>query len=78
MFNMLGNFSGFCCHLLTFLNSTFSKNSFCNTFRVSNSLDPDQDRFFVGPDLGTNCLQRFTADDKCHPSQERVTKEILE
>ena len=33
-----------------------SINSFRNTFRVSNCLDPDQDRCFVGPDLGTNCL----------------------
>ena len=32
--------------------------------RVSNSLDPDQDRHYVGPDLGPNCLQRLSADDK--------------
>ena len=25
--------------------------------RVSNCLDPDQDRHFVGPDLSPNCLQ---------------------
>ena len=30
-----------------------------NTIRVSNSLDPDQARHFVGSDLGLNCLQRF-------------------
>ena len=35
-----------------------------NTIRVSNSLDPDQDLHFVGPDLGPNCLQRLSADDK--------------
>ena len=29
--------------------------------RVANSLDPDQDRHFVGPDLGPNCLQRLSA-----------------
>ena len=29
---------------------------FRNTIRVSNSLDPDQDRHSVGPDLGPNCL----------------------
>ena len=29
-----------------------------------NSLDPDQDRHSVDPDLGTNCLQRLSADDK--------------
>ena len=46
-------------HLL----STFSKNSFRNTIRVSNSLDPDQARRFVRPDLGPNCLQRLSADD---------------
>ena len=31
--------------------------------RVSNSLDTDQAWHFVGPDLGPNCLQRFSADD---------------
>ena len=28
---------------------------------MSNDLDPDQDRRFVGPDLGPNCLQRVSA-----------------
>ena len=27
---------------------------------MSNSLDPDQDRRFVGPDLGPNFLQRLS------------------
>ena len=31
--------------------------------RVSNSLDPDQARHFVVPDLGPNCFQRLSADD---------------
>ena len=31
---------------------------------MSNSLDPDQDRPSVGPDLGPKCLQRLSADDK--------------
>ena len=35
---------------------------FFNTIRVSKSLDPDQARHFVGPDLGPNCLQRLSAD----------------
>ena len=26
---------------------------------MSNGLDPDKDRQYVGPDLGSNCLQRF-------------------
>ena len=46
-----------------FSKSTFSKNSFRDTIRVANSLDPDQARHFVGPDLGPNCLQRLSADD---------------
>ena len=33
-------------------NLTFSKNSFRNTVRVSNSLDPYQAQHVVGPDLG--------------------------
>ena len=32
--------------------------------RVSNSLDTDQARHFVGSDLGPNCLQKLSADDK--------------
>ena len=31
---------------------------------MSNSLDPDQAQHSVGPDLGSNCLQRSAADDK--------------
>ena len=30
---------------------------------MSNSLDPDRAGYFVGPDLGPNCLQRLTTDD---------------
>ena len=33
---------------------------------MSSSLDPDQDRNLVGPDLGPNCLQSLSADDKRH------------
>ena len=43
---------------------TFSKKSFRSTIRESNSLDLDQDQHNVGPDLGPNCLQRFSAGDK--------------
>ena len=38
--------------------------SFKNTIRVANGLDPDQDQQSVGPDLGPNCLQMLSADDK--------------
>ena len=40
---------------------------FFNTIRVSNSLDSDQARHFVGPDLGPDCLQRLSADNKSGP-----------
>ena len=30
---------------------------------MSNSLDPDQARLFVGPDLGPNSLQMISADN---------------
>ena len=43
--------------------STFLKKSFRNSIKVSNSLDPDQARPFVGPDLGPNCMRRLFADD---------------
>ena len=38
---------------------------------MSNSLDPDQARHFVGPDLDPNCLRRLSADDT---SRQRVLK----
>ena len=41
----------------------FFKISFRNTLRVSNSLDPDQARHFVGTGLDPNCLQKLSADD---------------
>ena len=37
------------------------------TIRVSNSLDPDQARHYVGPDLDPNCLQRLSADNESRP-----------
>ena len=40
------------------------QHSFRNTIRVSNSLDPDQDRHSVGPDLGPNCLQMLPTDNE--------------
>ena len=36
---------------------------------MSNSLDPDQARHFVGPDLGLNCLRMFSTD---YTSRHRV------
>ena len=69
---MLGNFSRFCCRLLRFflLSSVelFKKNNYFQKeiqdhYQCQNSLDPDQDGSFIGPDLGPNCLQRLSADD---------------
>ena len=44
---------------------------------MSNSLDPDQDRQNVGPDLGPNCLQRLSADEKVAASKERVDNKTI-
>ena len=55
----MGNFT---LHADFFQNQLFTKNSFRNTIRIPNSLDPDQARHFVGPGLGPNCLERSSAD----------------
>ena len=47
----------FCCQLL--ISSKLTLKKIRNTIRVSNGLDPDQDKHSVGPDLGPNCLQRL-------------------
>ena len=50
------------CRLLFFFYYSF-KNIHRNTIGVSSSLDPDQVRQYIGPDLGPNCLQKTSADD---------------
>ena len=50
------------CWLFSKLTFFFQKISFRNTIRVSNRLDPDQDRHYIGPDLDPYCLQRLSAD----------------
>ena len=57
--------------LLILSKSAFSKNSFRNTIRVSDSLESDQAWHFVRPDLVPNCLQKLSADDT---SRQRVNK----
>ena len=54
----------FLSYTFFFSKSTFSKNSFGNTIKMSTCLDTDQDRHSARPDLGPNCLQRLSADDK--------------
>ena len=46
-----------------------------NTIQVSNSLDPDQARHFVWPDLGPNCLQRLSAEIA---GKELNTKQLVD
>ena len=41
---------------------------------MSNSLDPDKARRFVGPDLDPNCLQSLSADDT---GRQRVNSCLL-
>ena len=48
---------------------------FFNGIQVSNSLNPDQARHFVGSDLGPNCLQRLSADIA---SKELNTKQLVD
>ena len=55
-----------------FINPIFSKDSFRNTIRVSNSLDPDQAGHFEVPDLGPNCLQMT----KVATSRQRVKNNL--
>ena len=67
-----------------FFESIFSKNSFRNTFRVSNRLDPDQARQNVGPDPVPNYLQRLSADGtgrqriSCLPRQNRSSEKEMQ
>ena len=49
-------------HFINMLYFTLWMLDFFNTIGVSNSLDPDQARHFVGPEMGPNCLQRLSAD----------------
>ena len=72
---MLGNFSCFCC-LLIFFQNLLLKKSFRNTIRVTNGLDPDQDRPYVGPDLGPNCLQSLSAEDKLQLAKYELTLKV--
>ena len=52
------------CRLFSELTVYKKEDKIRSTIRVSNGLDPDQDRRSVGPDLGPNCLQRLSAYDK--------------
>ena len=62
-----------------FQNQLFQKESFRNSIRVPNDLDPDQDRLCVGPDLVPNCLRRFNQQTTKDAAGEESVKhhEIL-
>ena len=46
---------------------------------MSNSLDPDQARHFVGPDLGPNCLQGNQQTTEVYlTGKELNTKELVD
>ena len=55
-----------------YISTLFSKISFRNTTRVLNSLNPDQARHFVGPDMDPNYLQWLPANDEIAASRQRV------
>ena len=58
MFTLFGGASAF-----FFFKIIFSQISFSNTIKLPYSLDQDQARHFVRPDLGPNCRQVLSADD---------------
>ena len=60
-----------------FSKSFFPKSSLRNTIIVSNSLDPDHARHFIGPDLVPNCLQNLSADDTGMQSVKDVLSLVL-
>ena len=70
---LLGNFDFF-CRLLIFFKIIFFKTN-RNTIIVPISSDPDQAVNIVRPDLGPNCMQRFSADST---SRRRVKLKYVE
>ena len=73
---MLGNVAYFCRLVIFFSNSFFQKkNIILRISSVTNSLAPDQARHPVGPDLGSNFLQKLSAGDT---DRQRVKQYIHE
>ena len=58
--------------MLPFFKINFSKNSYSNAINVSNSLDVDQNKCSVSLNLGPNCLQRLSVDDKNYPYKGKI------
>ena len=71
---MLGKFSKLLLSYADFFTVKLNfvkKNCFMYTMRVSNTLDLDKDRCSVSPDLGPNCFESLSADDKVSASKEK-------
>ena len=60
---LLGDFHAFLSSAIFFFKINYFEKFFKEYHHSANSLDPDQARRFVGPDLGSNCLQKLSADD---------------
>ena len=75
---MLGNFSCFCCRLLTFFKINFSKKSSWNTNSVSNCSEPDQDRHSAGPGLGPKLFAKAISRRQNVPLARKVLPKLLE
>ena len=61
---MLGNFAFYFSSVVFCVLIFLSKTFFRNSFNASNSLDPDQVRRFLGPDVVLNSFQNLSTDDK--------------
>ena len=59
-------------HQWIFFKSFFFFKKIFLKYKVSNSLDPDQARHFVGPDVGPNCLQRCADDKSSNAGKELI------
>ena len=64
---MHGNFSCFCYRLLTFFIINFFKKISHEHYQSAKPFRSRSGPTFVGPDLGPNCLQMLSADDKKSP-----------
>ena len=70
---MLGNFSSFFCRLLHFFfKINFFKKFFLERYQSVKRFGSRSDGRYVSSDLGPNCLQRLSADDKYFTVKERV------
>ena len=65
---LLGNSACFSLSVDFFFQNQIIQKILSGRPKTSNSLGQDQAKHSVRPDLGPNCLQRFTADDTCRQS----------